>query len=728
MDRPNPPPAMDPWLYNFWAYTVGGQGSGGTGTDVFLRGDGNWSSTLTGNLTVNGNEVIGGTLNVTGLSTLTNLSVTGNTTIGDASGDTVTVNSAAWTLANAVTVTGTWANLGSVTTIDINGGTIDGAVIGGASAAAGTFTNLTSTGNTTIGDASGDALIISPGQVTWAQSTTTHLNSHLIAGKLGVGTAPLAGVYFYVTEGANAVTGIGQSGILSNVTFTAAATTSEVAISTQTTGAASSHTTVTVAGVAALDHIKGASQTVTNSFGFLAVNRTATATIIAGYSSQIASGSGKWNIYASGTADNAFAGNVRIGSVVAPTVALDVTGAALISTTLGVTGVTSLAAGAVNAPGLYLAADTTSGLYRIGSNNIGVAISGAKVIDVASTGVAVTGTLTFTSGQIALARGGTHADLSATGGANQVLKQSSSGADITVGTLDVASITTGQLALARGGTHADLSATGGANQVLQQISVGGDVTVGTLNAAAITAGTLALARGGVHADLSATGGANQVLQQSSSGADITVGTLDAASIAAGTMATARLGSGSASIETYLRGDQAWAKIPRLIYEDAANTDFTMTNSNTNIFSQSLAGGVAGDQIILDLYCSLLNNSGLSRAYTFTVVYGGFTPFSATGSINITNNATSRGVFWVRVVISIKSTSLTNAAFYEMGTDATPAGTIASFAINKTGAGWNTTSSDMTGTQTFSLGVTSASATATQTLTVHAVKVTKGTTT
>jgi len=40
-------------------------------------------------------------------------------------------------------LTGTWTDLGSVTTIDINGGTIDGTVIGGASAAAITGTTIT---------------------------------------------------------------------------------------------------------------------------------------------------------------------------------------------------------------------------------------------------------------------------------------------------------------------------------------------------------------------------------------------------------------------------------------------------------------------------------------------------------------------------------------------------------------------------------------------------------
>ena len=39
-------------------------------------------------------------------------------------------------------LTGTWSDLGTVTTIDINGGTLDGTVIGGASAAAATVTTL----------------------------------------------------------------------------------------------------------------------------------------------------------------------------------------------------------------------------------------------------------------------------------------------------------------------------------------------------------------------------------------------------------------------------------------------------------------------------------------------------------------------------------------------------------------------------------------------------------
>lgn len=55
--------------------------------------------------------------------------------------------------------------------------------------------------------------------------------------------------------------------------------------------------------------------------------------------------------------------------------------------------------------------------------------------------------------------------------------------------LDASKITSGRLALARGGTHADLSGTGGASQVLQQSSTGANITVGQLAAADLSDGT-----------------------------------------------------------------------------------------------------------------------------------------------------------------------------------------------------------------------------------------------
>lgn len=104
----------------------------------------------------------------------------------------------------------------------------------------------------------------------------------------------------------------------------------------------------------------------------------------------------------------------------------------------------------------------------------------------------------ITSGLLSMARGGTGVDLSASGGATFVLAQDAAhvisaraliAADIP--NLDAAKITTGQLALARGGTNADLSATGGSGQYLKQSSSGAAITVGT-----IPAGDLPVPAGG----------------------------------------------------------------------------------------------------------------------------------------------------------------------------------------------------------------------------------------
>jgi hypothetical protein len=54
--------------------------------------------------------------------------------------------SAALTATAGGSLTGTWSDLGSVTTVDINGGTMDGVPIGGAVPAAGAFTTLNATG------------------------------------------------------------------------------------------------------------------------------------------------------------------------------------------------------------------------------------------------------------------------------------------------------------------------------------------------------------------------------------------------------------------------------------------------------------------------------------------------------------------------------------------------------------------------------------------------------
>jgi hypothetical protein len=58
----------------------------------------------------------------------------------------------------------------------------------------------------------------------------------------------------------------------------------------------------------------GAGSTVTNQYGFNVTSSLTGATNNYGFYSDIASGSGRWNFYANGTANNYFAGNVGIGA------------------------------------------------------------------------------------------------------------------------------------------------------------------------------------------------------------------------------------------------------------------------------------------------------------------------------------------------------------------------------------------------------------------------------
>jgi len=102
-----------------------------------------------------------GTVNFTG-ATVSNL---GSVTTADINGGTVDGVTVGGSSAGAATftslsatgggsLTGTWSDLGTITTVDINGGTVDGVIIGSSSPAAGTFTTLT--------DQDGDVRTIPP--------------------------------------------------------------------------------------------------------------------------------------------------------------------------------------------------------------------------------------------------------------------------------------------------------------------------------------------------------------------------------------------------------------------------------------------------------------------------------------------------------------------------------------------------------------------------------------
>lgn len=122
---------------------------------------------------------------------------------------------------------------------------------------------------------------------------------------------------------------------------------------------------------------------------------------------------------------------------------------------------------------------TAADFSTSGANALTLTTSGATNVTFPTTGTLVTlagsetlSNKTLTTPTIASFTNATHTHADAAGG----------------GTLSASVIASGTLALARGGTGADLSATGGANQVVQQASAGGVFTVGQLAASNLSNG------------------------------------------------------------------------------------------------------------------------------------------------------------------------------------------------------------------------------------------------
>lgn len=182
-----------------------------------------------------------------------------------------------------------------------DGAAINPASIGATTPGSGAFTTLTTTGNASL------------------------------SGNVGVGLA--ANPAFALAIGSGAIAGSGattQVGVNSDITGSSAATTLIAAFNLRANTSAAAYTVADLVGLRVLDAVKGAGSTITNQHGVF-INNLIDGDNNYGITSQVSSGATKWNIYASGTAQNAFAGNVRIGSTVAPVATLDVTGTLSVS-------------------------------------------------------------------------------------------------------------------------------------------------------------------------------------------------------------------------------------------------------------------------------------------------------------------------------------------------------------------------------------------------------------
>jgi len=164
--------------------------SDGTATDTFNTGGTLTFTGGTGVTTAVTNDEV--TFSI-GQDVGTTANVTFNTVTADLTGD-VTGNVTGDVTGN-ITSTGT----STFSTVDINGGAIDGTAIGANSASTGEFTTLTTSGNATVG---GDLTV--NGTVTSVNSTTVELGDNIIVLNSGETGTPSANAGIEIERGTSA--------------------------------------------------------------------------------------------------------------------------------------------------------------------------------------------------------------------------------------------------------------------------------------------------------------------------------------------------------------------------------------------------------------------------------------------------------------------------------------------------------------------------------------------
>jgi hypothetical protein len=176
-------------------------------------------------------------------------------------------------------------NLSSKT---ITSSTLDSSAVGATTPSTGAFTTVTTTGRAAIGGALNTGIGCFNGWSLTGNTTTFGYR--------------------------------GQGTIQSDVTV--ASYTYSAQVNTQ----AAAFTLTDAAGFFASQGTIGAGSAITNLYGFVAGATLLGATNNFGFAGQIAAASGRWNFYASGTANNAFAGLSRFGATTVPLNTVDITG------------------------------------------------------------------------------------------------------------------------------------------------------------------------------------------------------------------------------------------------------------------------------------------------------------------------------------------------------------------------------------------------------------------
>lgn len=142
-------------------------------------------------------------------------------------------------------------------------------------------------------------------------------------GQVGIGATPAAGRNLVI--GKNLTGSTASNGILVNCTIQSDVTTSAQIIKSSVATVASSFTLATLSHFVASQGTIGSTSAVTTQHGYLVDATLIGATNNYGFYGNIASTTGRWNIYMNGTAQNYFNGSVGIGITI-PTSKLHVVG------------------------------------------------------------------------------------------------------------------------------------------------------------------------------------------------------------------------------------------------------------------------------------------------------------------------------------------------------------------------------------------------------------------
>lgn len=238
------------------------------------------------------------------------LAVDGNVTIGDGIGDSITINAGTITQANVlnhnrtvgVAIAGASTQFNHTTTFSGDaGGTTDLRAIGHVMTASGSV------------------------DITGARIRRSTLTVNMSAGNLNSSFIEQANI---LNSGAGLITSAIGYDAFFNLTSTGDITN---AIGFRSGSLTLSSTGAITNAIGYQANALGHATLVTNAIGFDQPNYTGSLTTTIGFRSQQNNVTGGWGFLHTGTANNAFAGNVRIGSNVVPTVALDITGSLIVS-------------------------------------------------------------------------------------------------------------------------------------------------------------------------------------------------------------------------------------------------------------------------------------------------------------------------------------------------------------------------------------------------------------